>query len=84
MKRFRPPEIAACPLKAVPREETRQARWLKPELVAEVEFAEWTGDGVLRHPAFKGLREDKDPRKIRRDIRGVLRGPPAIRTGFAS
>jgi bifunctional non-homologous end joining protein LigD len=67
MKRFRPLEVATCPFKAVPRAEARQARWLKPELVAEVEFAEWTGDGVLRHPAFKGLREDKNPRKIRRE-----------------
>ena len=35
------------------------AHWVKPELVAEVEFTEWTEDGRLRHPAFKGIREDK-------------------------
>ena len=36
---------------------------MKPELVAEVEFTEWTHDGRLRHPSFKGLREDKAARR---------------------
>lgn len=68
MKRFKSLETTTCPLKGVPREDVRQARWLKPVLVAEVEFAEWTSDGVLRHPAFKGLRKDKDPKDIRREL----------------
>jgi bifunctional non-homologous end joining protein LigD len=38
--------------------------WLKPELVCEVTFAEITGDGVMRHPSFKGMRTDKDPTQI--------------------
>ncbi|KTC64741.1 DNA ligase D [Legionella adelaidensis] len=37
----------------------KKAVWVKPELVAEVEFMEWTSEGRLRHPSFKGLREDK-------------------------
>jgi len=37
----------------------QRATWVRPELVAEVEFSEWTEDGMLRHPSFKGLREDK-------------------------
>jgi bifunctional non-homologous end joining protein LigD len=35
--------------------------WVRPELVAEVAFTEWTSDGRLRHPSFRGLREDKEP-----------------------
>ncbi|MBA5635491.1 DNA ligase D [Duganella sp. LX20W] len=41
--------------------------WLRPELVAEVSFGEWTRDGSLRHSVFHGLREDKPARAIRRE-----------------
>ena len=41
--------------------------WVKPELVCEVEFAEWTHDGHLRAPSFLGLREDKAPREVHRE-----------------
>ena len=43
------------------------AVWVEPELVGEVTFIEWTGDGRLRHPSWRGLRFDKDPRDIRRE-----------------
>ena len=41
--------------------------WVKPELVAQTKFAQWTNDGVLRAPSFLGLREDKAPREVRRE-----------------
>lgn len=41
--------------------------WVKPELVGEVAFTGWTEDGLLRHPSFQGLREDKPARQIRRE-----------------
>jgi len=45
----------------------RDAHWAKPQLVAEVEFTEWTADGSIRHPSFKGLREDKKPAEVVRE-----------------
>jgi bifunctional non-homologous end joining protein LigD len=41
--------------------------WVRPELIAEVRFAQWTDDGHLRAPSFLGLREDKAPREVRRE-----------------
>lgn len=45
----------------------RGIHWVRPELVAEVAFTEWTGDGMIRHPSFQGLREDKNPEEIVRE-----------------
>jgi bifunctional non-homologous end joining protein LigD len=42
--------------------------WLKPELVGEFRFAEWTKDKKLRHPSFKGLRYDKKPQEVVREL----------------
>ena len=41
--------------------------WVRPTLVCQVRFAEWTDDGVLRQPAFLGMREDKVARQVQRE-----------------
>ena len=43
------------------------ARWVKPKLVAQVQFTEWTEEGILRHPSFLGLRDDKNPTDVVRE-----------------
>jgi bifunctional non-homologous end joining protein LigD len=45
----------------------RRAHWVRPELVCEVSFGEWTRDGKVRHAVFRGLREDKPPQAITRE-----------------
>ena len=45
----------------------RSAHWVKPQLVCQVAFTEWTSDGKIRHPAFKGLRRDKKPKEVKRE-----------------
>jgi bifunctional non-homologous end joining protein LigD len=50
-----------------PRAIARRAHWVQPTLVGEVSFTEWTGDGMIRHPSFAGLRRDKRPRDVGRE-----------------
>lgn len=56
-----------------PRAAVRGAHWLKPMLVAEVAFAEFTGDGVLRHSSYLGLREDKKPEAVVLEVEQPVR-----------
>jgi ATP-dependent DNA ligase len=51
----------------VGRQAPRGARFVRPELVAEIEFTEWTRDGLLRHPSYKGLRDDKAATEVVRE-----------------
>ena len=44
--------------------DAKGVHWVRPELVAEVAFTQWTREGVLRHPSFQGLREDKPAREV--------------------
>ncbi len=66
-RRFTPLERTTSSFEEVPRAERKGAVWLEPKLVAEIAFTERTRDGRLRHPSFKGLREDKDAREVHRE-----------------
>ncbi|MGP6158234.1 MAG: non-homologous end-joining DNA ligase, partial [Vulcanimicrobiaceae bacterium] len=61
-----PLERKTSPFSTTPKTDTR-AHWVRPELVAEITFGEWTRDGLMRQPVFEALREDKDPKSIVRE-----------------
>jgi bifunctional non-homologous end joining protein LigD len=75
-RKFQPLETARCPFanlpepkgarrgEAITAEVMKKIRWLAPELVAQIEYTEWTPGNHLRHSKFAGLREDKDPRRV--------------------
>jgi ATP-dependent DNA ligase len=74
-------EMASCPFANLPekkrtlfsltREEMKNCIWLKPQLVAQIEFIEWIPDGHLRHSKFVGLRDDKEPREAVMESSGL-------------
>jgi len=75
--RFNGLETTKCPFENLPErrrtlwaltaEEMNNCQWLKPRLVAQIEFTEWTPDGHLRHSSFVGLRDDKEPQRVTRE-----------------
>jgi bifunctional non-homologous end joining protein LigD len=70
LRKLKPLARDTPPFKSVPkmpRVRKGDVVWVEPKLVAEVEFVEWTHDGHLRAPAYKGLREDKDATEVRRE-----------------
>jgi ATP-dependent DNA ligase len=78
-KKFHGLEIKECPVANLPearsgrwgqgltKAKMAECRWLKPVLVAQIEFLEWTSDNHLRHSKFIGLRDDKPARHVRRE-----------------
>ena len=66
-KRLKPLVIDRVPIPGLPAGARRGTHWVEPELVCEVAFLNWTPDGVLRHPSFQGLREDKPAKSVRRE-----------------
>lgn len=74
-------DASPFPPRAVP---GRKHHWVKPKLIAEVSFSEWTNTGSVRHPVFQGLRSDKPPKNItREEARHVEDVEPAPQKGAA-
>jgi bifunctional non-homologous end joining protein LigD len=78
-KRLRGLEQESCPFVARP-SGVGAAHWVKPELVAQVAFSEWTTDGKMRHPSFQGLRDDKPAAEVVRElpssVEAIAEDPP--------
>jgi bifunctional non-homologous end joining protein LigD len=79
-KRLHPLEIDAPPFDQIPPAEARRrdVRWVEPETVIEAHLRGWTADGIVRQAAFKGVREDKPPREVVREM------PITTETGAAT
>jgi bifunctional non-homologous end joining protein LigD len=81
MKLMKPIETAQSPFTEQPKTNER-AHWVRPTLVAQVKFTEWTSDGVLRHPVYLGLRDDKKARDVRRESASRRSGVKAQGSGL--
>jgi bifunctional non-homologous end joining protein LigD len=60
--------VKKSPIAQVPDEAARSVTWVKPVMIAQVEFAGWTGDKMIRHGRYMGTRGDKDPKKIVKEM----------------
>src|SRR5438270_368485 len=69
-KLMKPLIVKSPPFSGPPPHANEKPTWVKPKLVVEVKFSEWTRDGVMRQPVFLGLRDDVDPREVRRELPG--------------
>jgi bifunctional non-homologous end joining protein LigD len=67
MGRMEPLAIDKMPAE-VPRPDRKGAHWIEPKLVAEINFSEFTDDGILRHPSFVALREDKPAKDVVKEV----------------
>ncbi|HEU4643757.1 MAG TPA: DNA ligase D [Gemmatimonadaceae bacterium] len=71
-RRLAPLERKTSPFEETPKT-NEPAHWVRPEVVVEVKFNEWTADGKLRQPIYLGTRDDKDPREVGREPRSAQR-----------
>jgi len=67
-KKLSPLIVAKAPVEGADVSAQRGTTWLKPKILCEVSFAEWTGDGHLRHPSFVALREDKKAEEVQKEM----------------
>jgi bifunctional non-homologous end joining protein LigD len=81
MKLLGPLETAASPFQVKPKTNERP-HWVRPELVAQIRFTEWTADARLRHPVYLGLRDDKKPEEVRREDTSSPHAPAPTRVPF--
>jgi len=65
VERMRKIERPDPPFASVPRDYVRGSRWTEPRLVTEIAYSNWTTDGVMRHPKFVALHEDKPAKEVR-------------------
>ena len=72
-KLLKPLESATSPFTPKPKT-NEHPHWVRPELVAQIKFTEWTADGKLRHPVYLGLRDDKKAADVTREKGGRVRG----------
>jgi bifunctional non-homologous end joining protein LigD len=79
--RLKPLERKTSPFEETPKT-NEKAHWVKPEVVVEVKFSEWTADRRLRQPIFVGLRDDKDAKDVEIEAASVQRKP--VRKGVAA
>jgi bifunctional non-homologous end joining protein LigD len=79
-ERLAPLKQPECPFREVPRTNER-AHWVKPKVVVEVKFAEWTSDGRLRQPIFLGVRDDKNARDVHLERESIQRLGSARKRG---
>ena len=80
--RLQPLRVSTCPFANLPErdkgrwgtglvaEDMKKCAWVRPEVVAQIEFLEWTDGDHLRHAKFASLRDDKDPRKVIKEHAG--------------
>ena len=83
VERLKPLRVERCPFADLPtgktghwgegvtEEDMKILKWVRPRLVAEIAFIEWTRDGHLRHSAFVGLRDDKKANEVVREARSL-------------
>jgi bifunctional non-homologous end joining protein LigD len=69
-QRMQPLRTKICPFDPEPKT-NEPATWIRPELVCEIAFTEWTDENLIRHPSFLGLREDKSPKDVLHEPEGA-------------